>query len=87
MDSLVLELNGKLVALVYFNPEEIKEMHSQIKADNEENVKQVTEKLRLELQTYVNHRVNKYSQIQEVVLQTEPFEKTATLKIRRYLYN
>ncbi len=87
MDSLVLERNGKLVALVYFNLEEIKEMHQQMKADNAENVNQVNEKLRLELQAYVNHRVNKYSQIQEVVLQPEPFEKTATLKIRRYLYS
>jgi len=40
----------------------------------------------MELQTYVNHRVNKFSQIQEVVVMKEPFEKTATQKIKRYLY-
>ena len=44
------------------------------------------EKLRVELQAYVNHRVNKFSQIQEVIVMPQPFEKTATQKIKRYLY-
>ena len=45
------------------------------------------EKLCQELKLYVNHRVNKFSQIQEVIIQPEPFEKTATQKIKRYLYS
>ena len=86
VDSLVLERNGKLVALVHFNMEEITEMYHLSKAEDIVNTAVVTKKLLIELQAYVNHRVNKYSQIQEVILQPEPFEKTATLKIRRYLY-
>jgi long-chain acyl-CoA synthetase len=39
-----------------------------------------------ELQAYVNSRVNKFSQIQKVVLQPVPFQKTATLKIKRFMY-
>ena len=39
-----------------------------------------------ELQDYVNTHVNKFSQIQKVVLQPVPFQKTATLKIKRFLY-
>jgi long-chain acyl-CoA synthetase len=39
-----------------------------------------------ELQEYVNSQVNKFSQIQKVVLQSDPFQKTATLKIKRFLY-
>jgi len=30
--------------------------------------------------------VNRYSQLQLVVYQPEPFQKTATLKIKRFLY-
>lgn len=86
VDSLVLEQNGKLVALVHFNRDEIREQHHHLKDENIKNVEHEIEKLRVELQTYVNHRVNKFSQIQDVLIQPEPFEKTATLKIKRYLY-
>jgi long-chain acyl-CoA synthetase len=39
-----------------------------------------------ELRRYVNARVNRYSQLQLVVYQPEPLQKTATLKIKRFLY-
>ena len=86
LDSLVLDRKGRLIALVNFNLEEIKERHHQLKEENINFVEHELEKLRVELQAYVNHRVNKFSQIQEVIIQTEPFEKTATQKIKRYLY-
>ncbi len=86
MDSLVQDRKGKLVALVYFNREEIKEQHHHLKEENADYIVHEIEKLRIELQTYVNHRVNKFSQIQEVIVMKEPFEKTATQKIKRYLY-
>ncbi len=85
-DSLVQEQKGKLVALVYFNREEINLQHHHLKEANIDYVEHEIEKLRIELQTYVNHRVNKFSQIQEVLVMKEPFEKTATQKIKRYLY-
>jgi len=40
-----------------------------------------------ELKDYVNTRVSKSSRIQSVVYQQEPFHKTATMKVKRYLYN
>ena len=86
MDSLVMDKKGKLVALVYFNREEISVRHRHLKAANTDYVAHEIEKLSKELQVYVNHRVNKFSQIQEIRLQSEPFEKTATMKIKRYLY-
>jgi long-chain acyl-CoA synthetase len=86
LDTLVLERKGKLVALAHFNSDEIRERHKHLKAENSKYVEHEIEKLLSELKTYVNHRVNRYSQIQEVILQPEPFEKTATLKIKRYLY-
>jgi long-chain acyl-CoA synthetase len=39
-----------------------------------------------EIQNYVNNKVNKFSKISHVELRTEAFEKTATQKIKRYLY-
>ena len=43
-------------------------------------------KVQKELLAYVNERVNKASKIGEIVEQSVPFEKTATNKIKRYLY-
>jgi long-chain acyl-CoA synthetase len=87
LDSLVLDQNGKLVALVQFNREEIAEwIHQHPKVEKNITFDQEIEILCTELKSYVNHRVNKYSQIQEVIVQYEPFEKTATQKIKRYLY-
>jgi len=39
-----------------------------------------------ELQVYVNQNVNKNSQLQLVLAQPSPFQKTATHKIKRFLY-
>ena len=44
------------------------------------------EQLQIEVSEYVNSRVNKFSQISLIITQPEQFEKTATLKIKRYLY-
>jgi len=44
------------------------------------------EQLQREVSEYVNSRVNKFSQISSVISHPEQFEKTATLKIKRYLY-
>lgn len=87
LDSLVLDKNGKLVVLVNFNREEVMTwIHKHPKVEKAKTVEQEIEMLSAELKTYINHRVNKYSQIQEVIVQFEPFEKTATQKIKRYLY-
>jgi long-chain acyl-CoA synthetase len=39
-----------------------------------------------ELKIHVNQHVNKYSQIHSVIVVPAPFEKTPTMKIKRYLY-
>lgn len=44
------------------------------------------EKVKKELLEYVNERVNKTSKISEIIEQPMPFQKTATQKIKRYLY-
>lgn len=45
------------------------------------------ENVKKELLEYVNSRVNKTSKISEIIEQPVPFEKTATQKIKRFLYN
>jgi long-chain acyl-CoA synthetase len=49
-------------------------------------VNEKIEQIKKEIYDYVNARVNKFSQISIVEVQEEQFEKTATLKIKRYLY-
>jgi long-chain acyl-CoA synthetase len=87
IDSLVIDRHGKLTALINFNNEEIKEKYLHVKPENSGNTDQEMNRLTAELLAYVNHRVNRYSQIQEIIIQEEPFEKTATQKIKRYLYS
>jgi len=86
VESLVVEKKGKLVALVHFNQEEIEQRYQDLKEEFSNFVDQKIEELRNELQIYVNSRVNKFSQVQVIVSQPTPFQKTATQKIKRYLY-
>jgi len=86
VESLVLEQKGKLVALVHFNNDEIEQRYQHLKEEVADFVDQKIEELRLELQAYVNSRVNRISQVQLIVAQPDPFQKTATLKIKRFLY-
>jgi len=86
VESLVIEKKGKLVALVHFNQEEIEQRYLYLKNEVANYVDQKIEELRMELQEYVNSRVNKFSQVQLVVAQPDPFQKTATQKIKRFMY-
>jgi len=86
VESLVVQQKGKLVALVHFNIEDLEKKYQTLKEDMTKQVVDMTEEIRNELKAYVNSQVNKFSQIQKVVLQQDPFKKTATLKIKRFLY-
>jgi len=86
VDSLVIQQKGKLVALVHFNMEELEKKYQSMKQDMTRQFEDKIEEMQAELRDYVNSQVNKFSQIQKVVLQQVPFQKTATLKIKRFLY-
>ena len=79
LESLVLEQKGKLVAMVCLNMEEIEKICQQMRSNTNVFIE--------ELKDYVNHRVNRFSQIHSVIVVPVPFEKTPTLKIKRYLYS
>jgi long-chain acyl-CoA synthetase len=85
-ESLVVQQKGKLVALVNINMEELEKKYQILKQDMTKQVEDKVDEVLNELQEYVNSQVNKFSQIQKVVLQPFPFQKTATLKIKRFLY-
>ena len=85
LESLVTVVKGKLIAMVHFNYEQIEALHT----FNEEaviNLQERVSKVKAELLDFVNNRVNKSSKIIEIIEQQVPFEKTATQKIKRYIY-
>jgi len=86
VESLVVQQKGKLVAMVHINMEELEKKYQHLKDDMTEKFEEKKEELLAELKEYVNSQVNKFSQIQKIILQPMPFQKTATLKIKRFLY-
>lgn len=80
-ESIVLERDGRLVALIQFNDNIINW--------DQEGEDQFFEKLEARkkaILNYVNKQVNKFSKINDIEVMKEPFEKTATQKIRRFKY-
>ena len=89
-ESLVVESKGKLVAMVHFNMEELEKQYQKLKSqagNYKTAVNDYIEEQKKELFEYVNSRVNNFSKLQLVMVQHEPFEKTPTHKIKRFLYN
>lgn len=97
LESIVIEQKGRLTALVHFNREELEQrfrgMRAGLAQRVDEKFDEVSQKvdetiaeLAAELKQYINANVNKFSRIQNLVVQKDPFQKTATQKIKRYLY-
>jgi long-chain acyl-CoA synthetase len=86
VESLVIQEKGKLVALVHINIEELEKKYQHLKSEVTKQFDEKIDEILNELHEYVNSRVNKFSQINKVVLQPDPFQKTATQKIKRFLY-
>lgn len=80
-ESLVMERDGKLIALIKFDDSIINW--------NQEGEDKFFEKLQARKKAvldYVNKHVGKKSKVNEVEVMKDPFEKTATHKIRRFKY-
>ncbi|MCF8217386.1 MAG: AMP-binding protein [Bacteroidales bacterium] len=86
LESVVVEKKGKLVAMVHFNQQELEEKYHDFKEELTEYVEQKKQELQDELLNYVNRRVNRFSRVQLIQVYSEPFQKTATHKIKRFLY-
>ncbi len=85
-ESLVVEEKGKLVALVHLNVEAVEKKFLELKENAADFYNRKVDSLLKEVKEYVNSRVNRFSRVQ-TVKQHDPFVKTATNKIKRYLYN
>lgn len=82
LESLVVEQKGKLVALVQVDWAAIEKTYQEIKED----VSGFVDDFSNEIKDYINQRVSRFSKIQKVTLQKDDFIKTATKKIKRFLY-
>ena len=80
-ESIVVERDGKLVALV-----QPAENFIQWDKESEDKLYEKLDKWKASLLKKVNKNVNKTSQVSSVEVMKEPFEKTATQKIRRFRY-
>ncbi len=100
LESLVYEWRGKLVAKVHLNYDEIDQRYLELKQAAGKNIQdlkdsaseayqQAKEKIQQrlqELQESVNARLNRFSRLNSLEEQDEPFVKTPTKKIKRFLY-
>jgi len=86
LESLVVQQKGRLIAMVHLNVEELEKRFKLIKEETVTLFNEKTDEILREIQIKVNEQLNKFSQIQRVVLQPVPFEKTPTQKIKRFLY-
>lgn len=80
-ESLVVQRDGKLVALVQMNDNILN-----WNLEGEDKFVKDLEELQKSIKEFVNARVSKFSNIRQVEIQREPFVKTATHKIKRFLY-
>ena len=80
-ESIVIERDGKLIALV-----QPQESFIQWDKESEDKLYEKLDAWKSKLLKVVNKNVSKASQVSSVEVMKEPFEKTATQKIRRFKY-
>jgi len=84
-ESLVYEQQGRLVARIHLNYEILDAFFTEKKwsaVQIREHIRKILEDIKIK----VNEGVSSFSRLSRVIEQTEPFEKTPTQKIKRYLY-
>lgn len=85
LDSLVFDMNSKLAARIHLDYELIDKKFDAQHNDEAElhhNVEDFLEDMRKDL----NKQLSSFSKVAKYIEQTEPFVKTPTKKIKRYLY-
>lgn len=88
-ESVVYELKGKLIAKVNLNYDALEMRYSNLREaalTMQQIVDTRIDEMVEEIRVYVNSRVSNFSKLNLVIVQVEPFEKTPTQKIKRYLY-
>ncbi len=85
LESIVFKLEGKLIARVHLNYEELDKEYKRKKLSEQQIQKNIKELLK-QLRKEVNTRLSSFARINKIIEQTEPFEKTPSKKIKRFLY-
>lgn len=83
-ESLVVKQGQRLVALVNVELDSLREQLGEISC---ERLKQEATAYLERVRAEVNAQLSSFARISRFVLQEEPFEKTPTMKIKRYLYD
>lgn len=86
VESLVVEEDGFLVAKVILDIELIEKNIEHLKSALDEK-KEKFQEWKNHFTKEINSKLNKVSQINRVDIMDEPFEKTASQKIKRFLYS
>jgi len=84
-ESLVHEENSQLIAHVNLNYELIDQRFGVTRMTNQA-MREKIEELLEDIRQRLNERVASYARVKKIVEETEPFKKTPTHKIKRYLY-
>ncbi|MEN8154905.1 MAG: AMP-binding protein [Acidobacteriota bacterium] len=82
-ESLAIENRGDVEALIHLDQEILQPL---ITGKSEEGQKKAIEKILEDIRIEVNEKLPPFSRIKKCFYQSEPFTKTATKKIKRYLY-
>ena len=85
-ESLVVEDDNGLVALVQVDEEKLKDYISKLHEDIVRDIAYHHQTVISEIQYFINSKVNKSSRISRIE-EVKEFQKTASQKIKRYLYN
>ena len=85
LESLVFKQNDRLVARVFLNYEKLDEEFTE-KGLSQSEIRDHIKQLLVSLRDEANANVASFARLAEVIEQSEPFEKTPTQKIKRYLY-
>jgi long-chain acyl-CoA synthetase len=85
LESLVYQDGGQLAARIYLDYEKLDVEFSNLgltESQARDRIKQLCD----DIKKQVNEQVSSFSRLARVIEQKEPFEKTPTQKIKRYLY-
>jgi long-chain acyl-CoA synthetase len=85
LESLVVEEDGYLVAKILLDIENIEKQYEHLKTIIDEKKEHYHEWLE-HLKKDINMKLNKNSQLKKVEVMDKPFEKTASQKIKRFMY-
>lgn len=85
LESLVYRAEGKLIARVHLDSEKLDEELGTGKMI-ESKASETVQKHLDSIKKTVNGKVSSFAKLSKVIEQVEPFEKTPTKKIKRYLY-